>query len=250
MAARGLWLRPSAIYDTISLPQSKQGEQSMNKKMSMKLLELSIKYSIIQEIVDSLKNNKGRWWTEAESKAEPPLWPTKESKIIFTSGKSNAIVDDGEGTLYFGDCGQFECRISDPELIELINAILPKTKKVAKKNYKNTTYMDVFKRVVDIMNDKTGYMPNEVKSEDEEIDICIDDDGDEHKTWSNVKAFVGGDPEESSIFEEVADLYAIYYKLANRWEAEFAKDCRILGKVNVKDTSPAGIMKALDEAGL
>mgnify|MGYP003306836918 CR=1 FL=1 len=104
----------------------------MNKKMSMKLLELSLKYSIIHEILDSLKNNKGRWWTDAESKAQPPLWPTKESKIIFTSGKSNAIVDDGEGTLYFGDCGQFECPISDPELIELINEIRPR-KKVAKK---------------------------------------------------------------------------------------------------------------------
>lgn len=234
----------------------------MNKKKSIGLLELALstKYSIIQEILDSLKNKKGKWWTEAESKAQPPLWPTKDSKMIYTSHAANAIVDDGDGTLYVGDCGQYECPITDPELLELIDAIRPKQKKVAKKkkaqlkkNYANATYMDVFKRVVGIMNDKTGYAPNDDEIEDEEnygVDICIDDDGFDHKTWSNVKAFVGGDPEEPSIFEEVADLDAIYYKLANRWEAEFAKNCRILGKVDVKDTSPAGIMKALDKAGL
>ena len=233
----------------------------MNKKMSMKLLELSIKYSILHEIVDSLKNNKGKWWTEAESKTEPPLWPKKDSKMVYTSHSGNAIVDAGYGTLYVGDCGQFECPITDPELLELINAIRPKQKKVAKKkkkaqpknDYKNATYMDVFKRVIGIMNDKTGYAPFDGHIKDEEhgeVEIGLDYDGDELKTWSNAKAFVGGDPEEPSIFEEVADLDAKYDKLASRWEAEFAGHCSILGKVDVKDTSPAGIMKALDKAGI
>ena len=103
------------------------------------------------------------------------------------------------------------------------------------------------------MHKKTGYAPNDEEIEDEEndeVDIGIDFDGWEHKTWSNVKAFVGGDPDEESIFEVVADLDARYEKLASRWDAEFAKNCRILGQVDVEDTSPAGIMKALDEAGL
>lgn len=139
-----------------------------------------------------------------------------------------------------------------------VKKVEKKVKKVEKKKAEptkdctNTTYLDVYKRVVDIMNKKTGYAPDrDIKDEEnEEIDICIDDDGNEHKSWSSAKAFVGGDPKETSIFDEVADLYAIYDKLASRWDAGFADNCSILGEVDVKDTSPDGIMKALDEAGL
>lgn len=144
---------------------------------------------------------------------------------------------------------EIEVPIKDAELIALIDEIRPKPKK----NYKGVTYMDVFDRVLDIMNKKNGYAPNDEEIEDEEngeVDICIDDDGWNHKTWTNVKAFVGGDPKESSIFDEVADLDASYHKLASRWDAEFCENCRILGKVDVKDNSPEGIMKALDKAGL
>lgn len=117
---------------------------------------------------------------------------------------------------------------------------------------KSVTYVDVYNRVVDIMNDKTGFAPvDEIEdAEKGEIDICIDYDGWEHKTWTNARAFVGGDEKEASIFEEVADLDRDYEDLASRWDAEFCSSCRILGTVDVKDTSPAGIMKALDEAGL
>lgn len=127
-----------------------------------------------------------------------------------------------------------------------------KKAKLKKDDYTNTTYLDVYKRVVDIMHDKTGYAPDrDIKDEEnEEIAICLDFDGNEQKYWSNAKAFVGGDPDEESIFEVVADLYAKYEKLASRWDAEFADHCSILGEVDVEDTSPAGIMKALDKAGL
>lgn len=113
------------------------------------------------------------------------------------------------------------------------------------------TYLDVYRRVVEIMRNRTGYAPDDVEdAEDGEIDICVDFDGNEHKTWTNARAFVGGDEEETSIFEEVWDLDSRYDKLASRWDAEFCDACRILGEVNVEDTSPVGIMKALDEAGL
>ena len=125
-----------------------------------------------------------------------------------------------------------------------------KKQKKPTENKKPVTYMDVFKRVYDFMIYNTGYAPNKVEREDKRVSICLDDDGNEHKTWSNVKAFVGGDPEEASIFEEVAGLDDIYDKLASRWDAEFCDSCRILGNVKVKDTSPTGIMKALDEAEL
>ena len=79
----------------------------------------------------------------------------------------------------------------------------------------------------------------------------------EHIVWQNVRTFLGGwteedddDYEKQSIFDLVAHLDMKYDKLDSRWDAEFAKNCRILGKVNVKDNSPAGIMKALDKAGL
>ena len=128
------------------------------------------------------------------------------------------------------------------------------------KDYTNTTYLDVFKRVVGIMNDKTGYAPNDEEIEDEEngvVDICLDFDGWEHRVWQNARTFLGGwteedddDYETESIFELVADLDMKYEKLASRWDAQFCSSCRILGQVDVKDSSPAGIMKALDEAGL
>lgn len=129
-----------------------------------------------------------------------------------------------------------------------------KQSKPKKKDYTNATYMDVFKRVYSIMLYETGYEPGNYDDiEDEEngeVDICLDYDGEEHKTWENVKAFVGGDPEVCSIFDEVADLDRAYEKLASRWDAEFCSACSVLGNVKVKDTSPAGIMKALDKAGL
>lgn len=134
-----------------------------------------------------------------------------------------------------------------------------KEAKPTKDDYTNTTYLDVYKRVVDIMNDKTGYAPSgDIKDEEnEEIDICLDFDGWEYRVWQNARTFLGGwteeddgDYERQSIFELVDDLYSRYEKLADRWLAEFADHCSILGEVNVKDSSPAGIMKALDEAGL
>ena len=183
---------------------------------------------------------------------------------IFKSNKHRTYIATVPGW-------KMKMEIRDAEVVELIDEGVEKALKKAEKkvekvkkvkkaekkeakpkknDYTDTTYLDVYKRVVDIMNDKTGYAPDDVESEDEEVDICIDDDGDEHKYWSSAKAFVGGDPKEPSIFDEVADLYSKYYKLASRWDAEFADSCSILGEVKVKDTSPAGIMKALDEAGL
>lgn len=134
-----------------------------------------------------------------------------------------------------------------------------KEAKPKKNDYTNTTYLDVYKRVVGIMNDKTGFAPSDdiQDEENEVIDICLDFDGWEHRVWQNARTFLCGwtegdddDYETQSIFELVDDLYARYEKLADRWLAEFADHCSILGEVNVKDYSPAGIMKALDEAGL
>lgn len=231
------------------------------KKISRELLELSIKYNIIHEILDSLKNKKGKWWTESESKAEPPLWPTKDSKIIYMS-RANAIVDAGDGTLYVGDCGQFECPITDPELLELINAIRPKQKKVAKKkkaqpknDYKNATYIDVFKRVCSYMTENTGFVPsiyeyNKDYDENTEVDICLDYDGMVHEGWCSVRGFVGGYEDEESIFETI-DAYDCRYDKLTRWYAEFCDACRSLKNVELtKDRTPAGIMKALDKAGI
>ena len=221
----------------------------MNKKLKLRLRKLEQHYANMHELLLSMldDNDGGHWFANDE-------------RVLFSNAtEGTSICQEPDGTLYLESSSAPESKeaITDQRIIDLINEIRPK-KKVAKKkaepkkNYKNATYMDVFKRVVGIMNDKTGFAPyDDIEDEENgEIDICTDYDGDEHKTWSNAKAFVGGDPEESSIFEEVADLDAKYEKLASRWDAEFASSCRILGKVDVKDTSPAGIMKALDKAGL
>ncbi len=115
---------------------------------------------------------------------------------------------------------------------------------------KSVTYLDVYDRVQNFMAYNTGFAPDDGIGEEDVVDICTDEEGNEHKHWTNPRAFVGGDENESSVFEEVAYLDDIYYKLASRWDAEFVDACRILGTVKVKDRSPAGIMKALDEAGL
>lgn len=222
----------------------------MNKKLKLRLRKLEQHYANMHELLLSMLDDK-----------DGGHWSANDEKVLFSNAtEGTSICQEPDGTLYLelSSVPEFKEAITDQRIIDLINEIHPKQKKVAKKaqpkkNYKNATYMDVFKRVVGIMNDKTGYAPNDDEIEDEEnygVDICIDDDGFDHKTWSNVKAFVGGDPEESSIFDVVADLDARYDKLASRWDAQFANYCRILGKVDVKDTSPAGIMKALDKAGL
>lgn len=230
----------------------------MTHKEEVKLNRLQMKLEIELQIIQTLLNECGDWHDG-----------TGKDKLVLRVLNE---VDVEEATVHFihdtfvmkVSGWKIKYTIDDNVLIAALKEGMKKAKaqnkvkkaekkkeaKPKKNDYTNTTYLDVYKRVVDIMNDKTGYAPDDVESEDEEIDICIDDDGDEHKYWSSAKAFVGGDPKEPSIFDEVADLYSKYYKLASRWDAEFADSCSILGEVKVKDSSPAGIMKALDEAGL
>lgn len=213
----------------------------MNKETELALKQLYDKYTMIQLMLFCLTEKRAGKWLK------------KGDTIYINELEDVKIIEDNNGDLRAVQISNdYSCPIEDGKIIDIINELRPK-KKAKPKDYKGVTYMDVFKRVLDIMDNKTGYAPIADDIEDEEngeVDICIDDDGFEHKYWTNVKAFVGGDPDESSIFDEVADLDSIYYKLASRWDAEFCNSCRILGKVNVKDNSPAGIMKALDKAGL
>lgn len=222
----------------------------MTHKQEVALNRLSLKLETLKQVVDAVLNEGGDWHDG-----------TGKDKLVLRVLNE---VDVEEATVHFihdtfvvkVSGWKVKYTIDDNALIAGLKEGMKKAKsekkesKPKKNDYTNTTYLDVFDRVLGIMRDKTGYAPDDVESEDEEIDICIDPDGDEHKYWSNAKAFVGGDPEEPSIFDEVADLDAIYFKLASRWDAQFCSSCRILGQVDVKDTSPAGIMKALDEAGL
>lgn len=221
----------------------------MNKKQRKQLSQIQIRYSYTNDLlVAMLDESEGMWYAN-------------DDKILFSNcAEGVSIVKGAYGALCIEHSSTPEIKvpINDPELIALIDEIRPKPKKVAKKSEKKKatskkkeyTYMDVFKRVYDFMSHNTGFAPEDIESEDDEVDICLDDDGNEHTTWTNAKAFVGGDENEESIFEVIADLDMKYDKLASRWDAEFCNSCRILGKVNVKDTSPAGIMKALDKAGL
>lgn len=246
----------------------------MTHKEEVKLNRFLAKCEAMRDIALCMLGDKGHWEDG-----------TGKKKLVYQVDK--AEISDTKVVLAGSFGHKFNIKIggewkkpmelTDYDLEELIDARLKivkakKEKEEAKKaksekkiekkaekkkaeptnDYTNTTYLDVYKRVVDIMHDKTGYAPDrDIKDEEnEEIAICLDFDGNEQKYWSSAKAFVGGDPEETSIFDEVADLYAKYEKLASRWDAEFADHCSILGEVDVEDTSPAGIMKALDEAGL
>ncbi len=131
------------------------------------------------------------------------------------------------------------------------------TKKVAKA--KAITYMDVFNRVVDIMRFDMGYGPDYELAENGEakkVDICLDDDGWEHRIWENARTFLVGategdskNYEGQSIFDLMADLYKSRYEL-NEWDESFESSCRPLGKVKVRSRTPLGVMRALDKADL
>lgn len=239
----------------------------MTHKQEVALNRLQLKLETLKNVVDAVLREGGDWHDG-----------TGKDKLVLRVLNE---VDVEEATVHFIN-NKFVVKVSGWKVKYTIddnalNAALKegmkkaksekKVKKAEKKeakpkknDYTNTTYLDVFKRVVGIMNDKTGYAPNDEEIEDEEngvVDICLDFDGWEHRVWQNARTFLGGwteedddDYETESIFELVADLDMKYEKLASRWDAEFAKNCRILGEVNVEDSSPAGIMKALDEAGL
>ena len=311
-----LWIDLSA-HDSVYYPSKPERKKNMNKKQQKKLEAIMRKYenaqdddsAMLSQTAFAISVDKGVW--TKDGKPFKLSWYSLEgnrrssSNVIFYYDS----VEDGllgikrlkNGKLFAFNDSDFQCEITDADLIAVIEELAPKAKgKKAKKpltqkkkkspvavkpstrrtskaksvkppkssvkfnqgkeekagetaNKKPVTYMDVFDRVLDIMDDKTGYAPYDGNIKDEEngeVDIGLDFDGFKHRTWKNVKAFVGGDPDEESIFEVVADLDAVYHKLASRWDAQFCDSCRILGNVEVEDTSPAGIMKALDEAGL
>ena len=234
----------------------------MTHKQEVALNRLQMKLEIELRIIQTLLNECGDWHdgtgkdklvlrvlNEVDVEEATVHFINNKFVMKVSGWKIKYTIDDNVLTAGLKE-GMKKAKVQKKVEKKAEKKVEKKKAEPTKDDYTNTTYLDVYKRVVGIMNDKTGYAPDDVESEDEEIDICIDDDGDEHKYWSSAKAFVGGDPKEPSIFDEVADLYSKYYKLASRWDAEFADSCSILGEVKVKDTSPAGIMKALDEAGL
>lgn len=234
----------------------------MTHKQEVKLNRLQMKLEIELQIIQTLLNECGDWhdgtgkdklvlrvFNEVDVEEATVHFINNKFVMKVSGWKIKYTIDDNTLTAGLKE-GMKKAKAQKKVEKKAEKKVEKKEAKTKKNDYTNTTYLDVYKRVVGIMNDKTGYAPDDVESEDEEIDICIDPDGDEHKYWSNAKAFVGGDPDEPSIFDEVADLDAKYFKLASRWDAQFCSCCRILGQVDVKDTSPAGIMKALDEAGL
>lgn len=223
----------------------------MTHRQEVALNRLQLKLDTLKKVVDAVLQEGGDWHDG-----------TGKDKLVLRVLNE---VDVEEATVHFihdtfvvkVSGWKVKYTIDDNALIVGLKEGMKKAKaqkkesKPKKNDYTNTTYLDVYKRVVDIMHDKTGYAPDRyIKDEEnEEIAICLAD-GKEQKYWSNAKAFVGGDPDEPSVFDVVADLDARYEKLASRWDAEFVDSCSILGEVDVEDTSPAGIMKALDEAGL
>ena len=233
----------------------------MKKKTELALKQLYDKYTMLHLTLFCLTEKRDGKWLKRKG---------KDGTIYINELEDVKIIEDNNGILRAVQISNdYSCPIDDEKIIDIINEIRPKPKKVAKKSkkkkaqpkkkdYNGVTYMDVFKRVVDIMHNKTGYAPYAGDIEDEENgEVNIDLDEGEHKVWQNVRTFLGGWTEEDddgyetqSIFDLVDDLDMRYEKLASRWDAQFCDSCRILGTVYVEDNTPAGIMEALDKAGL
>lgn len=243
----------------------------MTHKQEVSLNRLSLKLETLKQVVDAVLQEGGDWH-DGTGKDKLVLRVLNEvdveeatvhfihnTFVVNVSGwKVKYTIDDNALTAALKE-GMKKAKSKKKVKKAEKKAEKKKEAKPKKNDYTNTTYLDVYKRVVGIMNDKTGFAPSDdiTDEENEVIDICLDFDGWEHRVWQNARTFLGGwteeddgDYEQQSIFELVDDLYSRYEKLADRWLAEFADHCSILGEVNVKDTSPAGIMKALDEAGL
>ena len=144
-----------------------------------------------------------------------------------------------------------------------------------KKNYKNATWIDAFKRVADYMGGSRyalnvgGVEDWDECSEDDEVAVCIcdeeeDRDGEQWLNWDSVKDFL-----TKPLFEGHADTNtdgcANIFECVARWQSynryklELGSPYLVwlidtigeLGKVDIKKCdTPEKLMKALDKAGL
>lgn len=184
----------------------------MDKKTEAKLHELQDKYNTLNQLLVALAGKGGAWNTDKALYEHWEEWVRVEEK---EDGTLLVVSEAPEGEV---DCS---CTITDPELIELINKMRPKPKKLAKKkaekkvekkNYKNATWMDAFRRVADYMGGtryalNVGDLDGEEEyskpieesyadcGEDDEVTMKVcdeeeDRDGEQWLNWDSVKDFL------------------------------------------------------------
>lgn len=241
----------------------------MNKDTKLALKQLYDKYTMIQLTLFCLTEKRAGKWLK------------KGDTIYINDLEDVKIVEDSNGKLRAVQMSNdYSCPIEDGKIIDIINELRPKPKKVVKKeakpkkNYKNATWIDVFMRVADYL-DGTRYALYvggdeewEDCSEDDEVSmkVCDEDedrDGEQWLKWDSVKDFLtkplsGSHCNTNSdgcanIFESVACWEAHRYKveLGCPYLLWLIDNIGVLGKVDIKKcATPEKLMEALDKAGL
>ena len=242
----------------------------MNKETELALKQLYDKYTMIQLTLFCLTEKRAGKWLK------------KGDTIYINELEDVKIIEDSNGKLRAVQISNdYSCPIDDEKIIDIINELRPKTKKVAKKkatpkkkDYKGVTYMDVFKRVADYLSETRyalyvgGDEEWEDCSEEDEVSmrVCDEDedrDGEQWLNWDSVKDFLtkplsGNHCNTNSdgcanIFESVACWESHRYKveLGSPYLIWLIDTIGELGKVNIKKCdTPEKLMKALDKAGL
>lgn len=136
----------------------------MNKKIQKQLDKLVDDYNIMTELVIALHSGRGEWKK------------TKVGTIYEHFEEDVEVVANENGTLEVKNSGDYSCPISDPAIINIINALAPKPK--AKKNQQpklkefQITY-NVWGNHSDCLLSGTGTVA--AKSEDEVAALVLKD---------------------------------------------------------------------------
>lgn len=120
------------------------------------------------------------------------------------------------------------------------------------------TYLDVFNRVKEYLEDNGGYNP-EVDEDDGTVSMVMDDDGMTYMYWDSIEDFLVAPWEDhhanfdqpgcAGIFE-IAEFWDCKYEKLTRWAAVFVDNCWKLASVDISNKTPSALMEALDDAGI
>lgn len=244
----------------------------MNKETEIRLKHLYDKYTMIQLTLFCLTEKRAGKWLKTKG---------KDGTIYINELEDVKIIEDSNGELRAVQISNdYSCPIEDGKIIDIINELRPKPKKVAKKeatpkkNYKNATWLDAFKRVADYLGGTRyalyvgGDEEWEDCSEDDEVSmgVCDEDedrDGEQWLHWDSVKDFLTKPLERNhcntnsdgcaNIFESVSFWESHRYKveLGSPYLIWLIDTIGELGKVDIKKCdTPEKLMKALDKVGL
>lgn len=143
-------------------------------------------------------------------------------------------------------------------------------KEIDLKDYREVSYLDVFKRIADYLSGGDAYVNvgdvyatdvyegcstyDEIDIEDDVVQIDIgDESGDCVLEWKCVKSFLTAETSEDGYLLNIFNLFEYWnhkYERLDRCTAIFYEKFKSLQNIKPKDFSPKGIMKCLDLNGI